>query len=333
QNKNAEISVGELMVRYLRFAKKRYVKNGHPTSEQDAIRASLRPLKELYLKHPANDFGPLCLKAVRQSMVKKVIARRTINSYVGRIQRMFKWAVSEELLPASVYQSLATVVGLRKEETKARETAPVQPVDDGHVEKTVPYLPPTIADMVRIQRLTGMRPGEVCIMRPCDIDRSSDPWEYTPESHKTEHHGRGRIVFLGPKTREILLPYLLREENSYCFVPWESEKKRNAEKKANRKSPMTPSQAKRKPKRNRRRPPGDHYKASSYLCAIKRACKKAGIAAWSPNQLRHSLATDVRKRYGLEAAQVTLGHSAADVTQIYAERDATLAKQIAKEVG
>jgi hypothetical protein len=42
---------------------------------------------------------------------------------------------------------------------------------------------------------------------------------------------------------------------------------------------------------------------------------------WSPNRLRHTCGTRVRAEYGLEAAQVYLGHTKADVTQIYAERD------------
>jgi integrase len=54
---------------------------------------------------------------------------------------------------------------------------------------------------------------------------------------------------------------------------------------------------------------------------------------WCPLQLRHTAATTIRKRFGLEAAQTVLGHSKADVTQIYAERDYTLAARVAREVG
>jgi site-specific recombinase XerC len=54
---------------------------------------------------------------------------------------------------------------------------------------------------------------------------------------------------------------------------------------------------------------------------------------WSPNQLRHSAATEIRKRFGLEAAQVTLGHAAADVTQVYAERDLERAAAVMAQVG
>ena len=53
--------------------------------------------------------------------------------------------------------------------------------------------------MVRLQRLTGMRPGEVVLMRAVDIDMG-DPacWAYRPARHKGQHRGRERVVFLGP---------------------------------------------------------------------------------------------------------------------------------------
>ena len=100
---------------------------------------------------------------------------------------MFRWAASEELIPANVCQSLSTVTGLRKDESEARETSPILPVDDEIVERTLPHLPEIVADMVRLQRLTGMRPSEVCILRPYDIDRAEYICKYCPESHKTEH--------------------------------------------------------------------------------------------------------------------------------------------------
>jgi integrase len=54
---------------------------------------------------------------------------------------------------------------------------------------------------------------------------------------------------------------------------------------------------------------------------------------WSPLQLRHTAATAIRARYGLEAAQTVLGHAKPDTTLIYAERDLARAHAIAAEVG
>jgi integrase len=125
------------------------------------------------------------------------------------------------------------------------------------VATTLPHLPAAVAAMVKIQRLTGCRPAEVCAIRPADIDRSGAVWEYVPRSHKTAYCGKGRMIFLGPKAQALLLPWLLRDPESYCFSPHERVEKWNSERKENRKSPMTPSQRARRRKRRPCRAPGD----------------------------------------------------------------------------
>ena len=87
------------------------------------------------------------------------------------------------------------------------------------VDATLPYLPVVVADMVRFQRLTGARPGEVCQLRPCDVERGGEVWQYRPESHKTQHHGRERIIYIGPQAQDVLRPYLLRDAQAHCFQP------------------------------------------------------------------------------------------------------------------
>ncbi len=96
---------------------------------------------------------------------------------------------------------------------------------------------------------------------------------------------------------------------------------------------MTPSQAQRARKANPKRAPGSHYTRNAYRVAVQRGCAKAGVAPWTPLQLRHTAATSIRARFGLEAAQVVLGHAKADVTEVYAEKDASLARKVASEVG
>jgi site-specific recombinase XerD len=66
---------------------------------------------------------------------------------------------------------------------------------------------------------------------------------------------------------------------------------------------------------------------------VKRACERAGVSPFSPNRLRHSAATAIRKGFGVEAAQVVLGHSQVLTTQIYAERDQDLGRGVAAEIG
>jgi integrase len=66
---------------------------------------------------------------------------------------------------------------------------------------------------------------------------------------------------------------------------------------------------------------------------VAEACEKAGVPVFRCNRIRHTYATKVRREHGLEAAQVLLGHSQADVTQIYAERDLAKAIEVAKKIG
>ena len=99
-----------------------------------------------------------------------------------------------------------------------------------------------------------------------------------------------------------------------------------------RKTRVQPSQQNRR-KRAPMRAPRLRYSPDSYRRAIHRACEKASIEKWSPNRLRHTAATEVRRQFGLEAAQVALGHASADITQIYAERDADLARTVALKIG
>lgn len=349
QNK-AVTTVTELVAAYWKFAKSYYRKDGRPTGALSGIKVALRILRRRYGDLPANEFGPKSLRALQHVMVELNHSRGYINSNIDRIRRAFKWAVSVELAPVSVYQALQTVRGLQKGRTAARDNPPVKPISDETVDATLPHLPAVVADMVRLQRLTGCRPNEVCILRPCDLDTTGDVWSYRPQSHKTEHHGRERIIYLGQKAQAIIRPYLLRDASAYCFVPREAEQTRNAERRASRRTPMTPSQAKRRPVVHRLRAPGDRYTATSYRRAINRACDKASPAPnnlsstetsrdwrkahrWSPNRLRHTAATEIRRRFGLEAAQVTLGHASADVSQIYAERDNAKAQAVMREVG
>ena len=141
------------------------------------------------------------------------------------------------------------------------------------------------------------------------------------------------MVYIGPKCQEILRPWLPEDAEAYAFSPRRSEALRNAALKANRQSKMTPSQAAKKPKGRAKAPLHKHYPVGSYRQAIRRACKRASIAVWLPNQLRHSRLTDIRSQYGLEASRVVGGHREVSTTQIYAETNRDLARQVMAEVG
>jgi integrase len=229
----------------------------------------------------------------------------------------------------------------------------VRPVDYAMVDATLPHLPAVVRSMVELQRATGMRPGELCIIRPCDIDRSGKVWEYRPAQHKTANRDHDRVVFIGPKGQEFLRPYLLRDAEAFCFSPMESEVIRRKELHEAR---IVPINCGNRPGTNRvrgkpRRRAGERYAPQSYNYAVRRACDAAfpvpdEIAddpeavnrwrrdhRWTPNRLRHSLATRVRREFDIESARVILGHSQANMSGHYAELDRRRAIEVAKRIG
>ena len=238
---------------YWRLAKDYYVKDGRPTGSIDRIRVALRLLRETYAQTLAHEFGPLALKAIQLRLANSGRSRRYANYLIGTIRQVFKWGVSQELIPEPAYRALTTVDGLR--------------------------------------------------------------------------------------------PYLLRDKSCYCFVPAESERKRLAALHERRRTPLScgnrpGTNRRRRPKRK----PGARYDTNTYRRAVHRAVELANrkwkeegvdkpLPKWSPNRLRHSAATEIRRQFGLEAAQVTLGHATADVSQIYAERDLSLAVEIMRKIG
>ncbi len=123
------LTVSQLVLLYWRHAQVYYRKGGKPTSEQSCIKLAMRPLKRLYGRTRAADFGPRALKEVRQAMVDAKLERKSINRHVGRIRRMFKWASEDELVPAVVFHALQTVQGLKSGRSEARETRPGQTAD------------------------------------------------------------------------------------------------------------------------------------------------------------------------------------------------------------
>ena len=161
-----DLTITELAARYWRYAKDYYVKNGvHP-----GMKVAIRFLRRYYGDTRATEFGPLALGALQHRMVEAGHSRPYINSNISHIKRVFKWAVSQQLIPVTVYQALLTVSSLKKGRTKSREPDPIGPVPNDLVDATLPHLPPVVADMVRLHRLIGCRPTELCVIRPSDVD-------------------------------------------------------------------------------------------------------------------------------------------------------------------
>ena len=334
----AELLIVEVLSAYMKYAKQYY--GDGPESEFHRIKPAVAALRSLYGTEPASSYGPLQYKATREHIARTGDrSRQYVNRLCEKIKRLFKWAAAESLLPSSIHEAISMVDPLKEGRTNLRETEDVQPVDEEVVNATLEHLPRIVADMVRFQLATGSRPGEVCSIQPGMVDRSSDVWQIRLHEHKNAWRGKERVIYVGKKAQEILLPYLLRSKDVYCFSPKDSEK---ARRNALSETRITPLACGNVPGSNRtskpKRTAGYCYTTGTYGKAILRACDKAfpppstmkkkdeikewqSNHRWSPNRLRHSFATTTTKEHDIVVASILMGHAKADVTQIYAQQD------------
>jgi len=303
---------------------------------------------------------------------KRPWSRRYINAQVRQVRHMFKWAASHELVPADVHQALCTVEALRRGRSAAPETPRVQPVPDWLLEQVRPHMCPTIRALVDLQLYTGARPGELLGMRLCDIemDGRNGIWIFRPDQHKNAYREKERLIYLGPRAQKVLKPFLASPKtDALLFSPAAAEANRRAALTAQRKTAhgqgnSVGTNRKAAPMRK----PGQRYTTQSYNQAVRYACEKcfppppalarlkgeaydawcrrlapekwAELLAWRKahrfhvHQLRHNAATNLRREFGLEAAQLALGHASAHITDaIYAERDGTKVVDIMRRIG
>ncbi len=330
----SDLTINEMLASYLKFAQGYYVLNDRPTREVECLKIAMRPLKLLYGRTLVADFGPIALKAVRDRMIEGGWVRTSVNHQIGRLRRIFKWGVENELVPTSVLHGLQAVAGLKFGRSSAEESEPIKPVPDAFVDAVIARVSAPVAAMIELQRLTGMRSGEVVAMRASDIDMAGDVWVYRPAAHKNRWRGHERRIYLGPKAQHIVRRFLKPSFESPLFSPADAVAAKINERSRSR---VTPLAYGNRPGTNRKvtpkRKPGDGYDVAAYRRAISRGCKKADVPHWHPHQLRHNHATTLRRQYGIEVARILLGHKTAAVTEIYAEADQQKAVEIAAKIG
>jgi integrase len=331
------ISMGMLCEAYSRHAQTYYRKNGTVTSEVERVASVSRVLLGLYAAEPADQFGPLRLKAVRQKLIDAGRVRRAINIDVGRVKRMIGWACENELIDPATYQRLLCVKGLRRGRG-GRETQPRLPVPFDAVEAVHEHVGRQVWAMIMLQWHTGMRSGNACAITTGAIDRSGLVWLYTPGDHKMLGRwadGTGPLVIaLGPQAQTVLATWLRADPDAPLFQPIEADAEFRAAKRDARKTPLWPSHERPKARRPMRKP-GMMYTPGSYRRAIQRGCDDAGIDQWCPHQLRHAFATRAREAFSgdLDRVAAALGHQDTSATQVYAKLARSKADEVAAAIG
>lgn len=322
-----DLTITELVDRYLDYLEGR-------VSRPANYHSVLRLLVSMYGRKRVVDFGAPDLLTLQSEMLNGSHCRQSwspqyVNKQIGRIKRMFRWAVPRRYSPAIVRHDLDCVDPLPVERN------PVHPVALEQVHAIHPYVSPQVWAIIELQLLTGARPGEIVQMRAIDVDTTQDPWAYQPSKHKNKHRGKERTIWLGSNAQQIVQQFMTnRSVNAPLFSAREAVESFRRARHATR---ITPLSCGNTPGTNRRETKGrvakDVYTTESYGNAIRRACRLANIPAWSPNQLRHTFATQIRAEFGIDVASTLLGHSRIETTQIYAERNDSKARDVVKLIG
>ena len=286
-------TVNELCLAFMRHAATYYVKNDQPTDEIDCLKSAVRPLVELYGHELVNEFGPLALKAVREKMVGKGWCRKYVNKSVCRVRHIFRWGVENELVEPATLQKLEAVSPLLAGRTEAPDRPPRKPVPQEQIDAVRAALCQLHRDLIDLQLLTGARSGELLKLTTEMLDRSESIWTAKIADHKTVHHGKERVLYFGPQAQLILSRYISADSMQRLFP----------------------------------------VRRDTYSKAIAATLKKLKLPHWSPHWLRHTAASRYREEFGLESAQVLLGHSKADMTQLYAQRNHKAAIAVVAKVG
>jgi integrase len=325
----------ELILLYTDDLKDRLTRHGQVKKEFKNITAALRNLDEAWGDLRGNEFEAGHLEELQKRLAKADISRGVLNKRITIIKRFFAWCSAHHSATGvrkTLYWELTPVKGLKPGEYGVREAHKIRPVPLAIVEKTLPWLSPVVAAMVRLQLICGMRPDEVCRLTAGEIDRSRKLWVYRPDEHKNAWRGHVRMIPIPGPARVFLEPFLRDDPGAYLFTPAQSEDLRHARGTGNRKTKIYPSELRAREKRKAaRRSQGElrfreRYTPEGYWqairCGIERA-KAAGILIppWAPNRLRHTASTQISRVLGQQAAQRWLGHENLATTDIYTEME------------
>jgi len=281
-------TVADLLAAYI---KDRLAKYGAPDDAENLKKYKFRwkqafqPVLARYAALPVSEFGPKAFKAVRQQLAKGNRSRTYVNDLAAEIRLAMQWGVSEEMVPAEVYQAVKAVKPLRRGELAGvPEGRDVQPVDIAVVRATLPFLTGPVAAIVELMTLTVSRPGEIAAITAEAIDKQGPggAWVYWLNKHKNSWRGKKRFVVFGPEAQAVLARFW-RPRGPF-FV-------------------------------NDRT--GRIYTSEQIRKAIEWACKRAGLPYWHPYQIRHATYSATSQQHGVEAAALLAGHTSTKMAERY----------------
>ena len=311
-----QLTVAELAERYLRSQIDRFELDDITRTTLLLLRSVVFTLIEHHAAVLVTDFGPRALKSIqahlkttrcrtdagrhRGNPTPPTLSTSEINRRINTIRRVFRWGVSEELVPPTILQALESVQGLRRGEARENPDRTAVPLED--VERVLDAIRSdadqieicdqikardlrTQADALEFLRWTGCRPGEACNLRAGDLRIDHDPPVAVLAEHKTARAtGRPRII---PLNREAVR---LVSRNKCGLADTDLVKTIFRRGTGEKTKPLTPN---------------------SLYQLVRRYCKKSTTPQWSPYQIRHFVASSLVNSQGSDTAiAALLGHTA-----------------------
>jgi integrase len=195
----------------------------------------------------------------------------------------------------------------------------------------MPHLKPLYQAVLKVHLATGMRVKELCEMRWSEITEVEPGlWCYTPSEHKNSHRGDDRRVYLKEdliKLMKSVRKPLWDDDAVWCH--------RGVGRHAGYSGMITTDAYARAIEGAQKRYNEGRLVREAGARTDKKKLKltkekREPMTHWTPLQIRHTVATQIRQTHGLEGAQAVLGHSSLDATQIYAEKRDDLARSVAR---
>lgn len=286
------LTLASLRALYLIHAEKHYRRrSGSQTREAANIKASIARFEAFAgAAAMAGKINRHQVRAWVDQLAAEKLSRSYCNQCLARLRRMLRWAADLEYIDVAICEQLRLVRPLVAFRSDAKETKHRNPPTLETARAILPHLPRLARDVFQLSMLTGARPGEILGISNAEVHIDSRGPRLCPLQHKAAHHGHARVIPLNTAAVTIVDRH------------WR---------------PMLPADFLFKSPRST-----GHYHHTAYAAAIKRACKKAGVAQICPYDIRHAVGRAVRKAKGLDAAQALLGHANSRMTEIYAPIDA-----------
>lgn len=272
---------------------------------------------------------------VGKKLRKGVWSANYVNKLMTYFRLIVRWGIGHDLISPDVLNKFSCVEPLV---SNLKVKAPRTAIDDDIVRKTLPYMSPTVRDMVIIQRTHGLRPSAVCGLKIGDIDTKGEIWTVTKEDKTTYKTRVPLIIKFGPEDQRILKPRIAgRKKEEYVFTPQIARMERRPNECLKRNVRNQKKWSKLSDEEIAKTYHSDYYTVEKYSQAIRRAIRSARNAGidvpdWCAYQLRHTAVTMVAYQYGRDKAMLLAGHQSLSMTDHYAHEASMVKEDLAKDI-